>query len=87
VHVERLPSVYPVLTSQALASQARAERAMTLSRRVTVLGRQGLATPDNTHHVLQMGIEAARCVRSDGTVDADAWARARESFRAFVVED
>ena len=87
VHIERLPSVYPVMTSQALGALARAERALTLSRRVTVLGRQGLATPDNTHHVLEMGVQSARCVRSDGTFDHEAWAAARDGFRAFVVAD
>lgn len=87
VHIERLPSVYPVMTPQSLGSLARAERAMTMSRRVTVLGRQGLQTPDNTHHVLEMGVQAARSVRPDGTMDQAAWAAAREGFRGFVVED
>jgi protoporphyrinogen oxidase len=87
VHVERLPSVYPVVTPAALGALSRAERALTLSSRVTVLGRQGLQTPDNTHHVLQMGIEAARCVRPDGTFDHAAWSAAREGFRSFVVPD
>lgn len=87
VHVERLPSVYPVMTPQSLGALARAERALTRSTRVTVLGRQGLATPDNTHHVLQMGVESARCVRPDGSFDHVAWARARASFRSYVVED
>ena len=87
VHVERLPSVYPVLTPGSLAALARAERALTLSSRVTVLGRQGLATPDNTHHVLEMGVRSARCVRPDGTFDDAAWVEAREAFRGYVVED
>ena len=87
VHVERLPSVYPVMTPRSLAALARAERALTLSSRVTVLGRQGLATPDNTHHVLEMGVRAARCVRPDGTFDREAWADARQDFRGYVVED
>lgn len=87
VHVERLPSVYPVMTPRSLASLARAERALTLSERVTVLGRQGLATPDNTHHVLEMGVRSARCVRPDGTFDREAWAAAREGSREHVVED
>ena len=87
VHVERLPSVYPVMTPRSLGALARAERAMTMSRRVTVLGRQGLHTPDNTHHVLEMGVRAARSVRPDGTMDQAAWAAAREEFRDFVVED
>ncbi|HSP04585.1 MAG TPA: FAD-dependent oxidoreductase [Acidimicrobiales bacterium] len=87
VHVERLPSVYPVMTPQSLGALARAERALTMSARVTVLGRQGLATPDNTHHVLEMGVRSARAVRPDGTFDHAAWADAREGFRTYVVED
>lgn len=87
VHVERLASVYPVMTPQSLGALARAERALTPSRRVTVLGRQGLATPDNTHHVLQMGVESARAVRPDGTFDHAAWTAARDGFRSYVVED
>ncbi|MCO8128556.1 FAD-dependent oxidoreductase [Acidimicrobiia bacterium EGI L10123] len=87
VHVERLPSVYPVMTPQSLGALARAERALTMSTRVTVLGRQGLATPDNTHHVLEMGVRSARCVRPDGTFDHAAWAEARDAFRSYVVED
>lgn len=87
VHVERLPSVYPVMTPQSLGALARAERALTMSKRVTVLGRQGLATPDNTHHVLEMGVRSAQCVRPDGTFDRAAWVEAREEFRSYVVED
>jgi protoporphyrinogen oxidase len=87
VHVERLPSVYPVMTPQSLGALARAERALTMSARVTVLGRQGLATPDNTHHVLEMGVRSARAVRPDGTFDHAAWADARQGFRTYVVED
>ena len=87
VHVERLPSVYPVMTPQSLGALARSERALSMSKRVTVLGRQGLATPDDSHHVLQMGVQAARCVRPDGSFDHAAWADARAGFRAYVVED
>ncbi|MDE0805786.1 MAG: hypothetical protein OSA99_20980, partial [Acidimicrobiales bacterium] len=65
----------------------RAERALATSHRVTVLGRQGLFTPDNTHHMLQMGFAAAACVGADGAFDPDAWQIARASFREFVVED
>lgn len=87
VDVIRLPSVYPVMTPDALASLGRAERSLATSRRVTVLGRQGLFTPDNTHHMLQMGFAAAECVGADGSFDAAAWQNARERFRDFVVED
>ncbi len=87
VHVERLGSVYPVLTPEALAAQDELEARLATVARLTVLGRQGLATPDNTHHVLQMGLAAAGTVRPDGVVDAAAWREARDGFRAFVVED
>ena len=87
MHVERLPAVYPVMTPEALADLDRAERAMARSSRVTVLGRQGLFTPDNTHHVLQMGVQAADCVRDDGSFDHEAWTVARQAFRDYVVED
>lgn len=87
VDVLRLPSVYPVMTPDAMAALDRAERALDVSRRVTVLGRQGLATPDNTHHMLQMGFAAAACVGADGAFDRAAWRSARDGFRDFVVED
>ncbi len=87
VDVVRLPSVYPVMTPAALDALDRAERAVDTSQRVTVLGRQGLFTPDNTHHVIEMGFAAARCMATDGTFDHAAWRTARDSFRSFVVED
>jgi hypothetical protein len=68
-------------------SADRAERALDRSRRVTVLGRQGLFTPDNTHHVMEMGFGAARCVDASGQLDHVAWRRERARFLDFVVED
>ena len=87
VETVRLPSVYPVMTPAALTALEQTERALEQSRRVTVLGRQGLFTPDNTHHVMDMGLAAADCVDSDGSFDHDAWHRERARFRSFVVED
>lgn len=87
VETIRLPSVYPVMTPEALATMDRAEGLLDRSARVTVLGRQGLFTPDNTHHVLEMGLRAARCVDDEGRFDRAAWRHARAAFRDFVVED
>ena len=87
VETIRLPSVYPVMTPEALARVDRAERAVQRSHRVTVLGRQGLFTPDNTHHVIEMGYAAAACVGTDGSFDHERWRTARDGFRDFVVED
>jgi hypothetical protein len=50
-------------------------------------GRQGLFTPDNTHHALAMGWAAADSLRSDGRLDQRRWLAARDGFRSFVVED
>jgi protoporphyrinogen oxidase len=87
VETIRLPSVYPVMTPDALAGAERAEQALQRSRRVTVLGRQGLYTPDNTHHVVAMGLAAADRIDADGCFDHDGWRTDREGFRDFVVED
>lgn len=87
VDTVRLPSVYPVMTDDALRRLDRAEQAMSGSERVTVLGRQGLFTPDNTHHVIDMGLAAADSVSADGSFDHVGWQRRRAGFRQFVVED
>ena len=89
VEVVRLPRVYPLFEPGYAWKLARVEAwlAAAAGDRVVTLGRQGLFVPDNTHHVLAMGRAAAGCLREDGTLDSRAWAEARASFRAFVVED
>ena len=89
VEVVRLPKVYPVFEPGYAWKLARVEAwlAAEAADRVVTLGRQGLFVPDNTHHVLAMGLAAARCLRPDGTLDGDAWSAVRAGFREFVVED
>lgn len=89
VEVARLPRVYPVYRPGFEWELARAENwvATAAAGRIATLGRQGLFVPDNTHHALAMGRAAAGCLRQDGTLDTAAWAAARASFRANVVED
>lgn len=89
VDVVRLPRVYPVFEPGYAWELARVEAwlADAAGLRVATLGRQGLFVPDNTHHVLSMGLAAAAALRPDGTLEPDRWAAARASFRAFVVED
>ena len=87
VHVERLPRVYPLYRvgfEQELA--AVLDWAHGLDR-VVVFGRQGLFVPDNTHHALAMGAEAAAAVRPDGSFDRDRWTAALDRFGDHVVED
>lgn len=54
--------------------------------RLLVFGRQGLSVPDNLHHVMTMGRDAAAVVRED-RIDHDAWDVARRRFAAHVVQD
>jgi len=87
VSVARLPRVYPLYRlgfERDLAAVLEWARGLA---RVVVFGRQGLFVPDNTHHALAMGAEAAACVRADGSFDQDRWAAALEGFRTNVVED
>ena len=87
VEVHRLPSVYPVYEHDTAAERARIRRWSSSLDNVLVLGRQGLAVPDNLHHVLAMGADAADCIRADGSINSQAWRAALESFVTHVVED
>ncbi len=82
----RLPHVYPVYGPGFADDLAALERWATAAGLV-IFGRQGLFTPDNTHHALAMGWAAAEALRPDGTFDRTAWHSARDGFRSFVVED
>jgi protoporphyrinogen oxidase len=82
----RLPHVYPAYRPGFADDLAALERWAAGAGLVT-FGRQGLFTPDNTHHALAMGWAAADALRPDGTFDRAAWQAARDGFRSFVVED
>jgi protoporphyrinogen oxidase len=82
----RLAHVYPVYQPGFASDLAALERWANGVGLVS-FGRQGLFTPDNTHHALAMGWAAAEALRPDGTFDAAAWRSARDGFRSFVVED
>ena len=88
VESRRLPRVYPLYRPGFADDLAALERwAGTIPGLVT-FGRQGLFTPDNTHHALAMGWAAADALRdADGTFDTATWTAARDGFRSFVVED
>ncbi|HET8620177.1 MAG TPA: FAD-dependent oxidoreductase [Acidimicrobiales bacterium] len=83
----RLPRVYPVYGPGFAADLGALEAWATGLDGLVTFGRQGLFTPDNTHHALAMGWAAAECLRPDGTLDHDRWVAARDGFRRFVVED
>ena len=87
VHVRRLPAVYPVYRVGYRAVLDRVEAWVEGVPGVTTLGRAGLFAHDNTHHGIVMARAAARACGPGGTFDEQAWGRAREEFRAHVVED
>jgi protoporphyrinogen oxidase len=85
--VRRIARCYPVYTGTYFSDLALVEKWAATVPRLLTFGRQGLFTPDNTHHNLEMGWDAAGVIRNDGTIDTPAWSRLRESFRSNVVED
>lgn len=87
VEVRRIPRCYPSYTGTYAADLATVEAWAAGEDRLVTFGRQGLFAPDNTHHALLMGWDAAEAIRDDGTVDRAQWSLARESYRSNVVED
>jgi protoporphyrinogen oxidase len=83
----RLPRVYPVYRPGYQEHVATLERWASGLPGLLTFGRQGLFTPDNTHHAMAMGWAAADALATDGTFDTDAWTSARDGFNSFVVED
>jgi protoporphyrinogen oxidase len=87
VEVRRLPRVYPVYRVGYEAGLAELEAWVDSRPNLVSLGRQGRFVPDNLHHVLAMGRDAAAALGDDGRFDVAAWRRARERFGQHVVED
>ena len=87
VESRQLPRVYPVYGPGFAADLAALESWASGVDGLVTFGRQGLFTPDNTHHALAMGWAAAAALGPDGRFDDSAWRAARDGFRSFVVED
>ena len=87
VETRRLPRVYPVYRPGFTDDLAELERWASGLPGFVTFGRQGLFTPDNTHHALAMGWAAADALGPDGRLDEARWLAARDGFRSFVVED
>ena len=83
----RLPHVYPIYRTGYANDLAAIAKWTEGLDRLVVLGRQGLYTPDNLHHVLRMGVSAADALKTDGSFDREAWRMALAEFETFVVED
>ena len=87
VEVRRLPSDYPVYEQATSSARTVIDNWLRHPGRVLSLGRQGLGVPDNLHHVLSMGSQAASTITSMGSIDAQAWGRSLTEFSAHVVQD
>lgn len=85
--VRRISHCYPVYAGTYRADQATVEHWVDGQDRLLAFGRQALFATDNTHHVLEMGWDAAGVVGADGVIDRRAWEPERERYRANVVED
>jgi protoporphyrinogen oxidase len=86
-HVERLPSVYPVLGPEDVGRATDVSRWAQQLGGVTVLGRQGLMVADNIHHVMDMAFDAVACLGGSGGWDDLSWRAALRRFESHVVED
>jgi protoporphyrinogen oxidase len=87
VHTERLPNAYPLYTKGYREAFDAVDRWLGHFDGLVTFGRQGLFVHDNTHHTVAMAYALVDALQDDGTLDRDAWARARKDFESNVVED
>jgi len=87
VTTRRLRQAYPVYRRGYEADFAQIDQWLTAQEGLLSFGRQGLFVHDNTHHALYMARAAAKCLRTDGSLDRDLWGKCRQIFETHVVED
>ena len=87
VQTRRLPHAYPLYAKGYREAFDALDRWIGGIDGLITFGRQGLFAHDNTHHTMAMAYALVASLRDDGTLDHEAWARARRSFEAHVVED
>jgi protoporphyrinogen oxidase len=85
VQVKRVRNVYPIYHRGYRSQLGVLEQWVEQLPHVTTFGRQGLFTPDNTHHSMVMGYEAADALGS-GDFDHEHWKQAKERFSNHIVE-
>jgi len=87
VQAQRLPHAYPLYTKGYRQAFDALDQWIGGIDGLVTFGRQGLFAHDNTHHTMGMAYALVNCLGEGGAFDRDAWARARHSFEANVVED
>jgi protoporphyrinogen oxidase len=85
VQVKRVRNVYPVYHRGYREQLSVLEEWVEEVPHLTTFGRQGLFTPDNTHHAMVMGYEAADALGS-GEFDRNRWNQAKDRFASHIVE-
>jgi|KBSSwiStaDraftv2_1062776.scaffolds.fasta_scaffold185819_2 protoporphyrinogen oxidase len=83
----RLPHAYPLYTRGYREAFDALDHWIGGVDGLVTFGRQGLFAHDNTHHTMAMAYALVASLREDGSLDRDAWAKARRSFEEHVVED
>ena len=83
----RLPSVYPIFEKSTNEKRAELLSWGNSLEGLSTFGRQGLAVPDNLHHTLIMGWEAAASLDDDGRLNQTNWRESLKGFESHVVED
>ncbi len=87
VQTRRLPNAYPLYTKGYREAFDSLDHWIDGMNGLVTFGRQGLFAHDNTHHTMAMAYALVDSLRSDGTLDRERWAVARQSFESHVVED
>ncbi len=85
--VRRLPSVYPIFEKSTNQQRSDLLDWGNSLEGLSTFGRQGLAVPDNLHHTLVMGWEAAASLDNEGNFDKENWEESLRKFESHVVED
>ena len=83
----RLRQAYPIYRRGYEQHFGKIDQWLSGVEGLLTFGRQGLFVHDNTHHALYMAQAAAKCLRANGSFDAELWAKYREIFETHVVED
>lgn len=87
VHIERLPSAYPVYSLDYDAPFGVLADWVDSVPGLLSFGRHGAFAHNNSHHALEMGWAAAEALGAGGPFDDQMWAEALARFESHVVQD
>ena len=85
--VRRKCCVYPVYDLEFKENISLIESYLNTHEYMVSLGRQGLFVHDNTHHTIEMGTAAGKCLEKGFRWNRSRWAEYRKTFETHVVVD